>query len=62
MTKPPPLFDNENATLFIDAYSLPGAWKDVLPYCLNIKQEENGDEIPNTSRDARRAAPDNQGG
>jgi hypothetical protein len=34
---PPPLYDDENGTLFIDAYSLPGAWKDVLPYCLNVK-------------------------
>jgi hypothetical protein len=34
---PPPLYDNPNATLFIDVYSLPGAWAAVLPYCLNVK-------------------------
>jgi hypothetical protein len=58
---PPPLYDDENGTLFIDVYSLPGSWKDVIPYCLNIKtrdERENEDEIPNTGRDARRTAYD----
>jgi hypothetical protein len=68
---PPPLYDDENGTLFIDVYSLPGAWKEVLPYCMNIKQtgtdnllnqRGNEDEIPNAGTDARRTAQDNQGG
>jgi hypothetical protein len=62
---PPPLYDNPNATLFIDVYSLPGSWKDVIPYCLNIQtrdEKEKGNEISDASTDARRAAPDNQGG
>lgn len=42
MTKPPPpLFDNPNATLFIDAYSLPGAWKDSMSYPNSIIQTDH---------------------